>query len=382
MFKNRKTLVRGILAMIGTTIGAGIFGVPAMMEKSGILAGSIIFWIVAGVMLVTQLLFVEVIAHVKDRHRFPGYVGQIIGLWARRIGVVTLTAGLIGAIFAYIILGGEFLWLIASGLGFNTSLLVWQLLFWAFGSFIVTLALGKVAKIESRLTWVLIALIALMVALAIPKAQTQLFVIQHWSTSFAVLGVFVFALFGASVIPEVFDITRRRIDWTRRAVFVGSFVSALLTWLFGVFVYAAISNGPTTELSSMTLIFHSAFWWILPAVGFLAVVTSYIMSAFDLQIMYRFDLNQKKYVGLLIALVFPLLLLFIAPRNFIVTLETVGSFFTTTNALLIVVAAYLVMRREKKGKKKNFWWRNVAPTVAAALFVITIIQHAYELITH
>jgi amino acid permease len=53
MFKGNRTLVRATLTMIGTIIGAGIFGVPAMFEKTGVLVGTVTFWFIAAIVLAT-----------------------------------------------------------------------------------------------------------------------------------------------------------------------------------------------------------------------------------------------------------------------------------------------------------------------------------------
>ena len=358
--------------MVGTIIGAGIFGVPAMLGQAGILAGSIIFWCIAGLVLATHLLFVEIIARSKERRRLPGYLEHAFGAWAKWPSVITHTAHIAGGSFLYLILGGEFLRLIAAGFGFNVGALGFQVLFWFIGSCIITAALRLMAKIESYLTWALVGLLILMLALAIPQADFSHFAWQNWSGSFGALGVFLFALTGLTVIPEVFEITQRRAATTRWAVLFGSLISAGLTWLFGVFVYAAIPSGSSADFTVIANIFPAFLWLILPVVGFLAVITSFVTSAFDLKSMYLVDLKQSKLMSWGAALGVPLALLFILPRNFLSGVETMGALVSSANALLVVTAAYLVMRRDKK--RISVWWRSVAPALAAALFIFIFLQ--------
>ena len=100
-----------------------------MMDRIGIIGGSIIFWIIATLILATHLMFVEVIAAVDGRRRLPGYVGAVLGKGAGRFAVIANTLQLVGANIAYIILGGVFLKTLADKSGIVIGLTTWQLLF-------------------------------------------------------------------------------------------------------------------------------------------------------------------------------------------------------------------------------------------------------------
>lgn len=378
MMKMKKTVVRAMLTMVGTIIGAGIFGVPLVMEKMGVLVGSFVFWLIAFVILASHLLFLEVIDRVRERMRLPGYVGKVLGSWAKRLAVFTHTFQLAGANFAYLILGGEFILFIAERFGLNLNVLWWQILFWAAGSMAAVLALRLMAKVESALTWGLIFLLVFMITVAVPQADAIRIFSLRDGIHLASVGVFVFAMFGLTAIAEVYEITGRRLENAKRGVFWGTLIAALLTWLFGLFVYAAMATNDGESVLSLVKIFPSFLWWLLPLAGLLAVVTSYITSAFDLQAMFHLDLKQSPSMSKCVALAMPVILLFIAERNFLETIDTVGAFFSAGNGLLVVLAAYAIMRRDKPllpwGK------RALLPVVSAILFLAIIIQRAIALL--
>jgi amino acid permease len=375
MFKGRKTLVRATLTMIGTIIGAGIFGVPAMFERTGFLVGSVVFWAIALAVLAAHLLFVELIERDPERRRFPGYVGKALGSWAKALGAVMYALELTGANFAYVVLGGLFLLQLVAPFGLAVSTLVWQVLFWIAGVLIVLSALRVVAKIESFLTWLLIAVMVAVIAFAASTADPTRFAPQQWSAAFAPFGIFVFALFGIMAIPEIHEIVNRRKDRTRIAVAVGTLVSALLTWLFGVAVFAGMPIAASSQASDPTvlaLILPFTFRWLLPLVGLLAVITSFIVTAFDLQAMLRLDLKQSVLFARIFAFGAPLLLLFLATRDFLNIVDVVGALFTAANGVLACVAAAVVMRHGRV--RSSVWWRIVAPAAASAVFIIAIVQ--------
>lgn len=380
MFKGKKTLVRATLTVIGTIIGAGIFGVPAMMERVGAWPGSLAFAVVAGVVMVAHLLFVEVVVRDPVRRRFPGYLGEIFGPWARTLGAITHVLQISGANFAYVVLGGMFFADIATAFGVDIGVLPWQILFWALGAVTVVSMLRLVARVEAVLTWLLIALLLFLIGSAIPQADLTRVAATSWGDILAPYGVFLFAMFGLTVIPDVYEIAGRRTQRTRIAVAVGTAVAALLTWAFGFFLFLATPAGLSGDFGAMAhVIGMPVLRLALPLIGFLAVITSFITNAFDMQTMIRLDFRQKPFVGKAVTLAIPFALLFIAPRDFLGTIDIVGALFTATNGLLAVLAAAAVLRRRPRprtdaDRSVSVVWRVMVPAIAAAAFVFAILQ--------
>lgn len=372
MHQRPKSFLPAFLTLIGTIIGAGVFGVPAVLQRTGIVTGSVIFWIVALALLATHLLFAEIISRDKIRSRLPGYAGRILGRWAERVGAVTHSFQLIGANLAYLILGGGFLAVIANRFGIYDGMLFWQCVFWAGGVITVMSGLRIMAEIEADMTWMLLAVMVIMIILAIPQASFDGAPMSNWLQAHTALGVFLFALSGFTVIPEVYEISGKNMRRTRIAITLASLISALLTWLFGVSIALAGNNLDLTSPASLNALFPDGVWWILPFFGFLAVATSFITSAFDLQAMYVYDLKFRRWVSLALTMGVPLLLLFVTRRDFIGTLDTAGGLFGAANGLLVIGAAAAVMDRGPS--KPPVWWRVIVPLGVASLFVFTIAQ--------
>ncbi|MBU1348821.1 hypothetical protein KJ781_02015 [Patescibacteria group bacterium] len=380
MFKGKKTLVRATLTLIGTIIGAGIFGVPAMMERVGVIPGSVLFAAISVVVLATHLLLLDVVARDPVRRRFPGYLGEIFGPWAKRLGTVTHILQISGANFAYIVLGGIFIAELASVCGIDIGVLTWQIVFWGVGVVTVVSMLRVVSRIESLLTWLLVALLVFLIGSAVPQADIGRIATSSWGSFFAPFGVFLFAMFGMTVIPEVYEIAGRRIARSRLAVIIGTLVAAVVTWSFGVFIHLATPPGMAGDLGALAHVINMpALRLAVPLIGFLAVITSFITNAFDLQAMIRLDLRQRPIVSKIITLGIPFVLLFIVQRDFLAAIDVVGALFAASNGLLVVVAASAVLRRRTRPRTEAdtaspFWWRVIVPTVAGGVFVLAILQ--------
>lgn len=372
MAQRPRSFIPAFLTLIGTIIGAGVFGVPAVLQRTGIVAGSVIFWIVALLLLATHLLFAEIISRDAVRRRLPGYAGHILGSWAEKAGVITHSMQLIGANLAYLILGGGFLAVIAGRFGIYDGFLFWQILFWVGGVITVMSGLRLLAEIEADMTWMLLAVMIIMIILAAPHVNLEGARASDWTQAHTALGVFLFALSGFTVIPEVYEISGKSMRRTRIAIVLASLISALLTWGFGMSIYLAGKNLDLSTPASLSVLFPSGVWWILPLFGFLAVATSFITSAFDLQAMYVYDLKLRRWLSLALTMGVPLVLLFVTSRDFIGTIDTAGALFGSANGLLVVGAAAVVMHQ--KASTQPIWWRVIVPVAAGALFLFTFVQ--------
>ena len=104
-----KTSLLAYASLIGTIIGAGVFGIPYVMSRSGILFSLFYFLILGGVALFLHLAFGEIVLRTKEKHRLIGYAQKYLGKKAKILITFSTLFGTIGALLAYIILGGDFL---------------------------------------------------------------------------------------------------------------------------------------------------------------------------------------------------------------------------------------------------------------------------------
>lgn len=374
----KRNTLRATLMLIGTTIGAGIFGIPAMMGTVGIWAGSFLFWFVALVVLATQILYLELILRDPERRRLPGYIGHAFGPWGKHLAAVTHTFQLVGINFAYLLLGGEFLWILSRVFGFSWELSGWRMVFWVVGLLALLGGLKMAARIESNLTWMLIGLICVMIVLSVPHVHLARVFESHWMVIDGAIGVFLFSLFGCTAIPEMHEVTGRTFSQTRTAVIRGTLSAAFLIWLFGVVTFAALP-GVAADRVALTQLLPNGLLWVLPLMGFTSVMASFVAATYDLFATYRTDFHWPVRSSWMLALGLPLILVFIISNpNLLEVLATVGAIFTATNGLLIVLAAKHVMRHDTKTIPR--WWRTTVPVIVSAIFLFMILQRLFTLL--
>ncbi len=368
-----RSIVQGGLALLGTIVGAGVFAVPLAFQRTGILTASVIFWIVALAILMVHLLYADLIVAnpILAQKRLPGQAEYLLGPWAKWVAYLSHPTQVIGACLAYIILGGQFLNSLATIVGARDHVFLWQLFFWAGGAAIVFWGLRVVARIESWMTWALVALLFVSSFLFASQADGSLLLVQHWSMLFAPIGVFVFAVFGLPVITEVVVMCEHDSMRTRIAVAAGSLGAAFLTWLFGVFSVAASGDIPLSTPADLTNLLHPSFAWLIPAVGFFAVATSFITMTQDVKETFHLDAGFSKGLAWITALGAPLLLFLFVTQDFLKTVSLVGLIFGTANAVLVLLMARAAALRKRRSSIS--WTQTILPLFFSFLFIAVAI---------
>lgn len=371
-----RSFLRAFLVMVGTIIGAGIFGLPAAFARVGFIPGTVLFFFLALVVTATHLIMAEQLLATGERERLAGLARRGLGEFAYEVTSLTYPLGILAANFAYIILGGEFLAVMASGLGVQLPIALWQIAFWAGGALTVMFGLKMVARVESYATAALLLVIGGVLLLALPLIDMRQVATASWHDWHLPFGVFLFSLSGMSVVGEVVEMTTRRRRDTYLALIAGTLLSALVSWGFGVALFLAAHGDPIRNAADMVSVLPSHAAWIVPLLGFLAVATSYITTAQDLRVTFEYDHKWKPYVALAAALLTPLALLAVLSRDFLAIIGFIGSVFIGINGVVIAALGYKAFFRHRD------YLRHVLGTAACALligvYVFGILQRLFS----
>ena len=128
--------------LIGTIIGAGILALPYVIAKAGFLYGLLAMVLMGIVFLYLNLFIGEIVLRTKKQYQLTGYAEKYLGVWGKKCMTFSFIFGMYGALIAYIIGEGEALHTI-----FNFgSPLLWSLLFFAAGIFLVPRGIKKTGK--------------------------------------------------------------------------------------------------------------------------------------------------------------------------------------------------------------------------------------------
>ncbi len=361
-----RSVLYASLGLVGTIIGAGIFGLPAAFSAVGFWPGTILFWLLATAVLLTHLLFAGLLMHENKRMRLTGLVSRHLDPFFHVVASLTYPLQLVASIFAYLILGGEFFSIIAHALGIQAPVGLWQVIFWIGGGVTILFGMKAVAKVNSFATSAKMVTVLLAVVVAWPLVDLAVVTSPRSVQWFLPFGIFLYSLSGLSSVGEVVELTRKNKREAYWAVGIGSFVSALLSWMFGVTLYLAARGFPIRTVPEIVSVLPSGWALLVPVLGLLAVMTAYLNIAEDLKETLDLDFRLNAQQAIAVALGLPLLMLITFSRDFLGTIGFIGSVFVGINGLMICAMAFKAFEKERR-----------ASTKLLGLFVIVMLSGIY-----
>ena len=109
MTEGNKRWLRSVGTMIGAIIGIGVFGIPYTFAQAGFFVGLVQLIVVGILLILLQLLYAEVTIQTPGHRRTVGLAGKYLGNKWKYLLSITVFATAWGAMMAYIIVAGEFL---------------------------------------------------------------------------------------------------------------------------------------------------------------------------------------------------------------------------------------------------------------------------------
>src|SRR3989344_1071867 len=226
--------------LVGTIVGAGIFGIPFVMVKSGIVPGLFYLFLLGAIICLLHLFFGEVCLRTSGKHRLVGYAAIYLGKRGKVLATLTLLFVLVGTLLAYLILAGEFSEIIfGSFLPFSST--VFTVLFAICSFFLVLSGRQLITKIEFFTNILFIGAVAVLIVLALPHVKSfdiPLFDGSSISNLFLPFGVLLFAFAGFEAIPEVMSFLRDRSARTKldNVILWSSIITGVFFLVFSLIV--------------------------------------------------------------------------------------------------------------------------------------------------
>lgn len=342
-----RQLLQSTAALIGMIVGVGIFAVPYVVAHAGFALG---MGAIAGlglVVLVIHLLYGDVVRATPGRHRLPGYANAHIGPNLKHIAATVEVLGFWGAQIAYLIVGGKFLSLFIGG---DNDLLFSTAIF-AFVGIITFFGIKILGKVELWMTILLIAVVGVVISAGAPYINPDYLMIKlaGFQPAAVSFGVILFALTGASAIPEMFDIVRGKKKELTGSIVLGTIIPIVITLFFALVVVGI--TGPVTTADALSGLAEILPQWVMLAgalFGFLAVATSYLVLALYLKELFAYDYKLKHVFAWFAGVGVPFVLLLAGARNLIQIIDLTGGIFTALEGLIIVLVAIALYRRRHK----------------------------------
>ncbi len=336
--------------LIGTIIGAGIFGLPYVAAKSGLALTLVFLTVLSAIATLMHLLYGEVVLRTKGEHRIVGYAGIYLGVWGKRAASVSSIIGTYGAILAYLILGGIFLSILFGGY-FGGSVFWYSAATFALAFVFIAKGLKIVSWLELFLTSSLIFFILIFLTKGALNINPDNFSLAtNWSEFFLPYGIILFALSGSSVIPEVVEVLGDKQAKLKKAITWGTIIPAIIYFFFIIVVFG-VSGRATSEdaVSGLARFYGNGFITLGAVVGFLAIFTSLLAYGTNLRKTFQYDYGFSRPLSLTLAFGVPFLILAAGVDNFIKTMGFAGALMGGVEGVLLI----LMYRKADKCGDRN-----------------------------
>ncbi len=329
----------GVSILAGTIIGAGIFSLPYIASAVGI-------WVMLGYLLVLGSVSIlvhyflgEISLKTPDFLRLPGFARYHLGKKAQLIAYLSGILGMLGAILAYLILGGQYLEVLLSSF-FGGNVLHYTLFYFFFSSFLIYFGIRAISKVELL---GIIAFVGLLLLTFIRGWEAisweNLFVLREGAFDFFLpYGPVLFALWGGALIPEIEETLglgpeRKKL---RLIIPLGIIVSLLVSLFFIIIVLGITGEHTTKEaLVGLELYLGDGITSLILLFGILATFTSFIAIGLTLKKILWYDLKIPHSISWAITCFVPLFLFLANVRDFIVVIGVVGAVMLAIDAILI-----------------------------------------------
>ena len=373
-----RNLFRASALLCGTVIGAGVLGIPYVIAQAGFLTGLLTILILGTAILFLNLFLGEIVLRTPGNHQLPGYAEKYLGKWGKRIMLLSMFAGIYGALIAYLIGEGTTLSAI-----FGFTPMVFSLIFFVIASIIVFICLKAITKSELIFSTIVLLIVLIISAFAIFSGNFNLENLSTFSLSNLLIpyGVILFAFVGAAAIPEMKQCLIRDRTKLKKAIIVGSGIPIIFYLIFAL-ATVGVTGINTTEVATIGLgetlgnsvvIFGNLF-------AVFAMFTSFLTLALAMKQIYMYDYKIKHLLAWALTVFVPLLVFLIGAKSFIKVIGITGAFAGGIDGVLLVLMFWQARKRGERQPEYKLGKKHLIGLLLVLIFIIGIINQIFELI--
>lgn len=363
--------------LIGTIVGAGMFGIPYVVARSGFLVGAIFLLVLTVVSLLIHLIYGEIVCRTQEKYRLVGYAGYYLGKAGKIIITFSLLFGLYGALLVYIIISGEFLSTIFSPI-LGGSSFIYSLIFFVIGVLVVFKGLILIERLELVMTLFLFLIVFLIFFTGLPHLNIANLKTIDLKYFFLPYGVILWALAGSSAIPEIKEALNADGKKYKKIIVWGTIIPAILYCLFMFIVVGITGIGTTPEAIQGLIGSLGNGIIILGAIfGTLAAMTSFFVLGLCLKKIFWYDYKINKILSWFLVCLIPLAGFLLGLRQFIPIIGFLGVVLGAIDGTLLV----LIYKKAKKlGDREPEYSLKIPGIITYALIGIFILGLIYQVV--
>ena len=339
-----KTFLVAVSIVIGTTIGAGILGIPYVASKAGLIIAIAYIILLGFIVLLVNLYLGEVILRTKKKYQLPGYSRKYLGELGKSYMNFALIFVVYSAIIAYILgIAESFSFLFFGNMNYLALI---GLIFGLFMSFLIYRGLKDLKRYERWGVGFILGLLILIIIFFANKISFENLSGFNLNFLFLPFGVVLFALLSFTTLPEVSFSLGRNKKLMKKTLSWGISISAIFYILFTIVVVGLKGFG-TPEVATLAL---GPFFVIL---GILMMFTSYLALGNALQDHFIYDSKYSKLKSWFLTAIIPIsIFLIIQLIDFFSFTKLLSIGGAVSGGLMIILILLIVRKSKKTGDRK------------------------------
>ncbi len=338
-----KNFILAVSVLIGTIIGAGIFGIPYVVARSGVLPGLFYFLILGGAVLLIHLFFAEIVLRTKEKYRLVGFAQKYLGERGKILIAISVVLGAIGTLLAYLILAGGFLKILFSP-ALDLPELYFVLIFFFALSYFIFQGIKLIAPAEFLTNLLFFLAVFLIFCFCLPKFNASSLIVfppaARLPDVFLPYGVILFSLIGWSAIPEIVEVLKTSEEKRNiKNVIILSSTIVFLLYLFFVLAVVGVAgkNVSPDAISGLLPFLGGKIIFLGALAGLITIADSFLVIALFLRNTFIYDFKLPKNTASLISCGAPLVLYLIGLRSFISIIGFAGTIIGVIEGVIIIL---------------------------------------------
>lgn len=333
-----------VATLVGTTVGAGIFGIPYVVSKAGFFTGALDIIFLCIFITIISLYLAETILRTKGNHQITGLAEIYLGRSGKFLLFLAAVLAITGALTAYIYGAGEALTAIFGG---NKTLN--SLFFFGVLAIIISFGIKIFEKVEELMTSGTFFIILLISIFSFFSFNTNNLTGFDITKIYVPYGVILFATLGIWTIPEMARELQDK-KYLKKAVILGVSLSSFIYLIFMTSVIG-VTGENTTPLATvgLGLIQGKSLLYLANLLAAFTMTTAFVSLGFALKEMYIFDYKLKKLLAWLLVIILPLLVFILNVGDFIKMMEYSA---VIADAFIILCIMMMHSEAQKTGTRK------------------------------
>ena len=363
--------------MVGYVIGIGMFGLPFIVAKAGLLAFFVFLIIFGFIQYFIHLIYANLIVVTKSFHRMPGYARIYLGKAGELIVFVAKMTGNFGALLAYIIITGVFAHELLGPVIGGSEFLYGSILF-IVGAVIVFFGINMIARAELLMSLFLFIIVLLIAFKGKDVVTAVNYDFLNWKYFLATYGVMLMALDGNSAVPIATKILKKDPELTKKAIkWGGSIIPITIILIFTLTIVGISGSGTTSDaLVGVRAVLDDGVIFFSLIFGILTMTTSFLLVSESVKETLWWDFGVNKHIAWVLAVCTPYLFYVFGIRNLTKVIGFAGGVAGGLSAIMLILIFSKLRKDDKKVVMFKYKPSNVVLFFLITLFVCGI---SYEL---